>query len=231
MDHEGLLDREVLGAIVGAGREGATVEDILGEVDARQKLVLSRAELNAALMKLAESGLIVQRTDGRYATPAADDAVPVQFEPVTEDDYEEALSSYRRWFTETLRELDSDYLDPQAAVWPKLRGEWRFADDHYASELEVEGLMAVLDRMIGALHEHGLTAQQGPISNGPGSLEFSITGRKADDAEAMLRVVRPSFEAVAPHGSSLVVDEWDPTGVGPSMAEVADEMAREMDTR
>ncbi len=228
MDDEGLFSREVLGAIVAAGRKGATVEDILGDVDARQKLVPSRAELNAALSKLADSGLIVQRADGRYATPAADDAVPAPLQPVTEEAYQDALSSYQRWFTDTLRELDSEYRDPKASVWPKLRGEWRFADDHYASELETEGLVAVLDRMIGALHEHRFMAQQGPISSGPGSLEFSITGRRVDDAEAMLRVVRPEFEALAPHGSSLVVDEWDPTSVGPSMADVADQMAREM---
>ncbi len=218
-------DQDVLAAIVGAGGGPVTIEDIVNEVDYRQRIVLTLDEINGALSRLIAANSIVQ--EGATFRPAGPNDTIQSFEPITPSTYSAALTTNHESMLGIIRGLDDQYNDPESPVWPKLDGEWRFADTkHRATDLEVEGLSAILTRLVDALSENGFVAAQGPFSSGSGHLEFAIYGRKSDNAEKMLRVAKPRFDAVATKGSSLRVYEWDPTAIGPSSSELADMMAK-----
>jgi hypothetical protein len=200
----------------------------MGDVDARQKVLLGRDELNDSLRRLVADDLVVQRAGGRFSVPTASDPQHPSFEPLDDDAYMAAIASYQARFVETLRDLDDDRTNPESPAWPKLSGEWRFPDEHYASDLEMEGLWSRVGQIVEALNAQGFVAEPGPASVGPGTIEFSIYARSRDDADAMLRIARPQFAAAAPPpGSMIEVKEWDPTSIGPSMAQVAHAIERE----
>jgi len=216
-------DRDVLRAIVAAGADGASIPGILDAVDAWQKMVLTLAELNGSLGRLTAAGLIVAHSDGRFATPRQTDEAPGAFQPITADAYREAVEAYHAAFGDALRQIVTESTDPDSRHWPKLSGAWRFPDDHYATDLELEGIGAVLVRVVDALAADGFASMTGGLSVGPGSVSFAVFGGREADAERMLRVARPQFVAAAPHGSELAVDEWDPSDIGPSWADLAAE--------
>jgi hypothetical protein len=211
-------DRDVLRAIVASGADGAS---ILEGVDAMEKILLTLAALNGSLGRLISSDLIVSRPDGRYVSPGQADASPGVFRPITPEAYRASVDAYHAAFGNALRELDSESREPDSQTSAKLSGEWRFADDHYATDLELEGINAVLDRIVEALNADGFAAMSGGYSVGPGSVGFTLFGERDDEANLMLRVARPLLIAAAPHGSELAVDEWDSSELGPSWADIA----------
>lgn len=213
-------DRDVLRAIVALGADGASIPEILEGVDAMEKILLTLDELNGSLGRLISSDLIVSRPDGRYASPGHADASSGVFRPITPEAYRASVDAYHAAFDDALRELGSESRERDSETSAKLSGEWRFPDDHYATDLELEGINAVLDRIVEALNADGFAAMCDGYSVGPGSVGFTLIGGRDDEANLMLRVARPLLIAAAPHGSELAVDEWDSSGLGPSWADI-----------
>lgn len=217
-------EREVLRIIIDSEGKGASLEELLEHVDARNKVLIGLDEVNAALGTLTSQGLIARLRDGSFAATAGTAPMPAAFVPITRSEYDDAATAYHQGFIQALRELAEEQSDPDAAIWPKLQGTWPFAEGHFATDLELEEVASGLQRVVDALASHGFPVEAGGISVGPGFVEFLVTGRRADDANSILLLADRVFEEVAPSGASLVVNEWDPTTVGLGWTEIADEM-------
>lgn len=217
-------ESEVLRIIIESESEGASVEDLLEQIDARNKVLIGLDEVNDALGTLTSHGLIARLRDGSFAATGSTAPMPAAFVPITQSEYDDAATAYHQGFIKALRELAEEQSDPDAAIWPKLQGAWPFGEGHFATDLELEEVASGLQRVVGALASQGFTVEAGGISVGPGLVEFVVTGRRADDSNSMLRVADRVFAEVAPSGAALVVNEWDPATVGPGWTEIADEM-------
>jgi hypothetical protein len=97
-----LFDRDILKSLMGATQEQPVdLVRILWGVDARQRLLLTRDELDGALRRLMSSGRVAEAPPLHFFVPAQQ--VPSEFSGLSSADYEHAVASYRSAFARSHR--------------------------------------------------------------------------------------------------------------------------------
>lgn len=96
------LEREVRQAITGQHPEPVDVPDIMNYVDFVQRVVISRDELNEALLHLVTEGVIRELPGRRYVDATAGIGSST-FTPITDEEHRAADAEYRRRFAEMVK--------------------------------------------------------------------------------------------------------------------------------
>lgn len=96
--------------LVAEGLNGTTIEsprtltELIGYVDAREKLVISYDEVHDALKDLVEAGKALQVGDS-YCAAAAASAAPKAFNGFSKEAYRKAVEAYQDRFWKTYEKL------------------------------------------------------------------------------------------------------------------------------
>jgi hypothetical protein len=196
-------DRDVYRAI--KGRTEATpadVADVLGLVDAFQRLVLTVSELNQSLERLIGSGRVKEVAPGLYAEGNDPSRT---FHPISESAHEAAYELYGKRLRVAAYDPESDLSEVV------LRVRWRLPDGAYADEAteqEIERLAGRLDEALEGRAE-GLG-----FEFGPGLVDLVLAVREGSDAEEVVEAAQSILDAwPAPPGSSVVLGETSPTAL------------------
>ena len=204
------FEKEIRVAIAGHGPDdAATLTDIIGAVDAQQKLIVTNDELADGLRALLAAGTIRELAGHRYIDAKLGPG-GLTFTPITELELSEAVAEYGRRFRAAYKRLEEQGVAPDEVMWPKLRAVYVFADGRHASDEDMDEIEALASEMLDCLEGGGIEADIGGFEVGPGTVQFDVDGVKDDDAAAMRGLVRPIFEAKATAGSTVEVHETDP---------------------
>jgi hypothetical protein len=191
------FDRDVYRAIEGRTEASpADVADVLGLVDAFQRLVLTVSELNQSLERLIGSARVKEVAPGRYAE--GDDPSRT-FHPISESDHDAAYELYQ----ERLRSaVDEEETDLPGVV---LRVRWRLPDGTYADEATEEEIERLARRLDEALEGR---ADGLGFEYGPGLVDLVLAIREEFDAEEVADAARSVLDAwPAPPGSSVALGD------------------------
>ena len=194
------LDREILAAI--EGRTAGTPQNlagILAWVDARQKTVLTHAELEGGLRRLFAAGVIAEAGPLRYYAPAASPAERI-FSGVSVEEHREACEAYLKAFWDAGGEDEEDEFPRK-----KIAVRWAVAGDRYPSDEDQAAAEALLERLEPVLAGAGLGEIIG-CELGPGSVDILVFGRDTDDdVDALYDLLAPAFRAFGcPAGSCII---------------------------
>lgn len=174
-----------------AGGQGLDLADLLDAVDYRQRLVLSREELNAALASLISSGAVAEvgpRKFRRLKTPGPG----ASFTPLTEAEYAGVVAQYHRRFEDALvgvnRSLPMKAMEALFKLQYRVTGGRLGIAPEWIGDPEVNSAaMVIFNRVVEA---------GGSLSpdDGPDPFTFNVTGIPEAERQGLRDAIRSALE-------------------------------------
>lgn len=196
------FDRDILKCLKGATREQPIdLVRILWGVDARQRLVLTHDELEGALRRLIDSGLVAEAAPLHFFVPT--EPQHRRFSGLSSSDYENAVKAYRSVFAPAAAEVEA--LDGQDPGRELVVVRWRAADGESIAENDEDQAEQLADR-IEAVIPPVADAEILGFEQDASTIDILIWGEGSNqEIDRIYAAVAPIFrEFRCPSGSCLI---------------------------
>ncbi|MCP4476779.1 MAG: hypothetical protein GY818_01655 [Planctomycetaceae bacterium] len=204
MKFETHLDRRIFKTIQGCGSTNPqTLMEIIGGVDASERLVLTHDELSGGLQRLVNAGYVAEIEPHRFYDASSSDG-PDTFSGITESDHASAVQEYRDWFQRQLDILD-DERGEDDFVWQKLVLRWTTPDGRWPTDDDEDGAEEMAKVIDPIITQSGLGEING-FEHGSGQIDVLIFGKATDsDVDQIYELLAPPFRAFkCPAGSCMI---------------------------
>jgi hypothetical protein len=196
------LDKAILKALRKTTRDRpANLVQIMGAIDAREKLLISFDELSGGLRRLIEAGKVGEAKPLHFYEPQRGES-GMTFSGLTEEEYKVANRSYRDMFQKALKELENA---PEVEDGPLIVCQLMFHDGTGWSDEAEEAAENLAEQMNHALPD---VANADIIGFEPSSGQINIliygAGTNAE-VDLVYDAISPFFRAFPlQHGSSII---------------------------
>jgi hypothetical protein len=204
-------DRDIFKAIKGHSEQSPQdLPGILAAVDARQRLILTHAELVEGLARLIEAGQVVEAGSYQYYVPKAPPSVR-KFSGIPLAIYHCACEDYSERFSKAVQESESRPPSNEDRTRQKIVVRWGLARRAYASDSDEDAIEPLVEMIDDALQADGRAEVIG-CEHGPGSIDVLIFGTETDvDTDDIYAIVLPVVTGFGcPPGSSIIRQYEDP---------------------
>jgi hypothetical protein len=200
------LDKAIIKALRMTSQDApANLVQIIGAIDAREKLLISFKELEHGLRRLIEAGKVGEAKPLHFYR-ASDGESGTKFSGVTEQEYKAASRCYREMFQQELQELENV---PEVEVSPLLVCRLMFPDlDDWCEEAEeaAENLAGQMSDVIPDVANADING----FERSPRAIDILIYGAGTNaEVDLVYDAVSPLFRVFFEQRGSCIIRYYD----------------------